>query len=147
LTIAPAGHDKTVRIWDPTTGQNHRILTGQHVVRALAVAPDGAWLAVSDDTAVQVWDPSTGHHRHTLIGHTAPVSALAVAARGAWLVSTSSDGTVRLWDPSTGVCVVSLRTGQPLDQVVADEGYIVLTGGRGPYFLSASTNDSSEIPE
>ena len=60
-----------------------RVLIGHtSSVEALAVAPDGAWLAsTGDDQTVRIWDPHTGHTRHTLTGHTSAVSALAIAFR------------------------------------------------------------------
>ena len=79
-----------------------RVLTGHTgTVEALAVAPDGSWLASADAT-VRIWDPHTGQARHTLTGHTGTVAALAVAPDGAWLASASYDATVRIWDPHTG---------------------------------------------
>jgi WD40 repeat protein len=46
-----------VRIWDPHTGQTHHTLTGHtDAVQALAVAPDGSWLAsASHDRTVRIW--------------------------------------------------------------------------------------------
>ena len=91
---------RTVRIWDPHTGQTRHTLTGHTgPVRALAVAPDGSWLASAgcDDATVRIWDPHTGQARHTLTGHTGPVQALAVAPDGTWLASASADATVRIW--------------------------------------------------
>ena len=47
-----------MRIWDPHTGQTRHTLTGHTgTVQALAVAPDGTWLAsASDDATVRIWD-------------------------------------------------------------------------------------------
>ena len=40
-------------------------------VTAVAIAPDGTWLATaSDDETVRIWDAATGRHRATLTGHT-----------------------------------------------------------------------------
>ena len=40
-------------------------------VTAVAIAPDGTWLATaSDDGTVRIWDPATGQQRATLTGHT-----------------------------------------------------------------------------
>jgi hypothetical protein len=42
----PAAVDGTVRIWDPVTGTQRHTLTGHTgIVRAVAIAPDGSWLA------------------------------------------------------------------------------------------------------
>ena len=100
----PPATTRTVRIWDPHTGQTRHTLTGHTSrVQALAVAPDGSWLAsAGDDATVRIWDPHTGQTRHTLTGHTNTVQALAVAPDGSWLASAGDDDTVRIWDPHTG---------------------------------------------
>ena len=89
----PPATTTTVRIWDPHTGQARHTLTGHtSAVRALAVAPDGSWLAsAGDDATVRIWDPHTGQARHTLTGHTGAVAALAVAPDGTWLASAGDD--------------------------------------------------------
>jgi WD40 repeat protein len=68
------------------------------------VAPDGSWLASIrwTDMIVRIWDVATGQQRAVLTGHTALVTAVAVAPDGSWLASGSDDGTVRIWDAATG---------------------------------------------
>jgi WD40 repeat protein len=82
----------------------HRTLTGHTgSVAAVAVAPDGTWLATGSwDKTVRIWDPVTGTQRHTLTGHTGPVAAVGIAPDGSWLVTGGREGTVRIWDPVTG---------------------------------------------
>jgi WD40 repeat protein len=82
-----------------------RTLTGHtSSVRAMAIAPDGSWLATAgnEDTA-RIWDPVTGIQRHTLSGHTDSVAAVAIAPDGGWLATASDDDTARIWDPVTGI--------------------------------------------
>jgi WD40 repeat protein len=73
-------------------------------VEALAVAPDGSWLACADkDGAVHIWDMATGQERATWISHHGGVTALAAAPQGRWLFSGGrNDGSVRIWDLATG---------------------------------------------
>ena len=51
-----------MRIWDPATGQQRAALTGHTgAVTAVAIAPDGTWLASAGrDGSVRIWDPVTG---------------------------------------------------------------------------------------
>jgi len=103
--LASASSDKTVRLWDPTTGASRRTLEGHsEYVRAVAFSPDGKLLAsASYDHTVRLWDPTTGASRRTLKGHSGGVLAVAFSPDGKLLASASGDKTVRLWDPTTGV--------------------------------------------
>ena len=100
--IAAGMTDRTVRVWDASTGRVLRVLRG-HADLALDVAfsPDGTKLAsASYDKTIRVWDLASERHR-VLRGHALSVS------RVLWrdpvhLVSASRDGTLRLWDvPAT----------------------------------------------
>ena len=86
-----------------------RMLAGHTgAVTALAVAPDGSWLASGGfDGTVRIWDPVSWQERAAMAGHETDqlfggVAALAVAPDGSWLASGGGDGTVRIWDPATG---------------------------------------------
>jgi WD40 repeat protein len=69
-TLASASGDRTVRLWDPTTGQCRQTLEGHtDAVGAIAFSKDGNTLAsASDDRTVRLWDPTTGQCRQTLEG-------------------------------------------------------------------------------
>jgi WD40 repeat protein len=106
-------------------------------VWALAVAPDGSWLASADGGGkVRIWNPITGVIRHTLNGHDSWVQALAVAPDGSWLASTGNDGQVRIWDPTTGTALTSLRVADRLSSLLATSTTITAAGERGLYFLA-----------
>jgi len=67
------------------------------------------WAAGSADATVRVWDMEIGDCVLLLAGHTAPVTALAVAASGGLLVSASADRTARVWELEKGQCLGVLR--------------------------------------
>ncbi|WP_239153103.1 NB-ARC domain-containing protein, partial [Virgisporangium aurantiacum] len=103
----PAGR-RVVNRW-PLPDLPHPALTRTFTghadrVTAVAVAPDGSWIATGGDTTVRIWDPDTGDCLHTLTGHASNITALKAAADGRWLASSSADHTVRVWDPTTGAC-------------------------------------------
>ena len=54
--------DETVRLWNPTTGQEVQKLEGHtSFVSAVAFSQDGSLLAsASDDQTVRLWNPTTG---------------------------------------------------------------------------------------
>jgi WD40 repeat protein len=106
--LASGGDDKTVRIWDPQTGEQRAVLEG-HKGPVRAVCPvqvDGRQLiaSASADKTVRIWDPRTGEQRTLLEGHQGSVRAVCpVQVDGRQLIaSASADKTVRIWDPRTG---------------------------------------------
>ncbi|KAJ5652726.1 hypothetical protein N7507_010152 [Penicillium longicatenatum] len=108
--LASGSNDKTVRVWDPATGQTVSTLEGHSdSVFSIAWSPDGSRLASgSYDTTVRVWDPTTGQTVSTLEGH-GSVQSIAWSPDGKRLASGSYDTTVRVWDPTTGQPVSTLE--------------------------------------
>lgn len=133
--FASVSYDKTVELWDLSTGKQIRKLEGHDErVRAVAFSHDGQLLAsASNDRTVRLWDPSTGEQIRKLEGHDKRVKAVAFSHDGQLLASASVDRTIRLWDPSTGEQVQELDTGRrSVKDIVfsTNDAYIITNLGR-----------------
>lgn len=82
--IVSAGVDKTVQVWDASSGQCILTYYG-HIapVSAVSWSPDSAYIASgSQDKLVRVWYVASGKDCYAYCGHAAPVSALAWSPDG-----------------------------------------------------------------
>ena len=104
LPAAAAG--ALVNRWPSSVAQPvlRSVLTGHTgLVKAIAVAPDGRWLATGgSDKTVRIWDVATGEERAVLARRAERVEAVAVAPDGRWLAVGGWGRTVRIWDVATG---------------------------------------------
>jgi WD40 repeat protein len=96
--IEALGTDGTERSW--TLGGRLSALwpTGHSAATAVAISPDGTWLASAyfDGTA-RTWTPR-GTLRAVLTGHQGWINAVAISPDGTWLATAGSDKTARTWD-------------------------------------------------
>lgn len=69
----------------------------------IAPSPDGKTVATGqDDGRVAIWDMKSGRLLSTLIGHSAPVTAVVYGPDARFLFSGSADGSVITWDLALG---------------------------------------------
>jgi len=100
-TLASAGADGTVILWDVARSRPRRKLAGHRApVIGVAFSPDGKTLAsASEDRTVIIWDVERGRSvGKQLAGHRAPVFSAAFSPDGKTLASAGDDGTIILWD-------------------------------------------------
>ncbi|KAL5040787.1 hypothetical protein BDW71DRAFT_212785 [Aspergillus fruticulosus] len=102
--LASGSSDRTIKLWDPTTGSLQHTLEGHSdAVWSVAFSTDGQLLASgSGDRTIKLWDPATGSLQHTLEGHSSSVESVAFSWDGRLLASGCDDKTIKLWDPATG---------------------------------------------
>lgn len=133
-TLASGSDDKSIRLWDATTGRCHASpLLGHHnYVISVAFSPQGNMLVSgSYDEAVFVWDVRTGRVLRSLPAHSDPVCGVDFVRDGTLIVSCSSDGLIRVWDTATGQCLRTFfhEDTPPVSAVrFSPNGKFILTG-------------------
>ncbi|MCE2701698.1 MAG: WD40 repeat domain-containing protein, partial [Anabaena sp. 49633_E8] len=89
--LASGSGDKTIKIWDVTTGKVLNTLKGHEgYVLSVGFSPDGKQLASgSGDKTIKIWDVTTGKVLNTLKGHESPVYSVGFSPDGKQLASGS----------------------------------------------------------
>jgi WD40 repeat protein len=109
--LASVSWDRTVKIWDASSGACLQTLEGHGSgVYSVAFSHDSARLAsASFDNTVKIWNASSGACLQTLEGPVSWVYSAAFSNDSARLVSTSGDSTIKIWDASSGACLQTLE--------------------------------------
>jgi WD40 repeat protein len=134
--LASGSRDKTVRLWDSTTGKELLRMTADYEVTRIAWAPDGKSLAAATNSGkvIFLWDTTTGKELRTFRGHTSLVHGLAFSPDGKTLASGGWDSTLRFWDVDTGKEIGKVTASRlsifTLD--FAPDGKTVATGSGAP---------------
>jgi WD40 repeat protein/serine/threonine protein kinase len=137
--LATASLDGTIRVWDPKSGNLHRLLISDagttpisEVAAGVSWSPDGQFLAtVCLSNAIQLWAVVPGQLVRTLTGSGKQVTAIAWSRQGRILAAGDVTSTVKLWDVVSGGVIRSLQTGQHsvLSLAWSPEGKTLAIGG------------------
>ncbi|PHH53425.1 Vegetative incompatibility protein HET-E-1 [Ceratocystis fimbriata CBS 114723] len=109
--LASGSCDKTVKIWDATSGACLQTLQGHaDEVTSVAFSDDGQRLASGSlDKTVKIWDATSGACLQTLEGHAEEVASVTFSNDGQRLALGSYDQTVKIWDATSGACLQTLE--------------------------------------
>lgn len=138
-TLATAGSDKVVRVWD-TDGRSadpQLTLPGHRgPVYAVAFSRDGKKIATGGwGNSVVLWDAESGKEERKLDGNEYGVWSLAFTPCCEFLASAGQDGTVRIWNTTTGKEERKVQAHRPVAHVVRfthqdKTPVFMLSGGR-----------------
>jgi WD40 repeat protein len=136
-SIAVAGWDKTVRVWDLVGDKDPIVCTGHEgEIECLAFAPDGKTIATGAwDKTIRLWDTVTGKELKQIGSHPDGILCLGFSPDGKVLASGNQDqnvkqGTLHLWDLATGKLqrTIAGHTSPVTALAFAPDGKMLATG-------------------
>ena len=137
-TLASAGADATIKLWNPRLKQGeklvHTLRGHQGPVYRLAFGPQDDVLATGGkDGIVRLWLRDKGIQIDTFEGHKDEISSLAFAPkpsleRTTILASASDDGSIRLWNIDNPIQLLR-HNSNVFDVAFRSDGRVVASGG------------------
>jgi WD40 repeat protein len=160
-----AGPDRTLNLWDVSSGQRLRSIPTRGVVGCATFAPDGRTIVTGSavpyaietasrdailgelDPVIRLWDAESGQEVRALGGHRAAVRAVAFALTGRRILSASDDGTMRLWDVASGLEVRRIKSygSRVLAVALSPDGNLGLSGHEDGSVRLWDLDDEEEV--
>ncbi len=145
--IASASQDKTVQIWNATTG-SHEVSFRGHTspVRAVAWSPDKHYLASgSEDARIEVWDARMLVRNIVYLGHKGGITSLAWSPDSQHVASASLDETVQVWSLATGSTTATSKHALIRYTGHTSNVNTVIWSPDGTYLASASDDTTVQV--
>ncbi len=132
--LISTGLDRTVRLWDPSSGLEIMTLVGHDTpVASCAYAPDGSCIASADYRGyIKLWDPQTGVDLASLKAHPNQIELCAFSRDGKRLISAGNDNTMRIWDVP-GRRQITVLSKHPITAMAcafSPDGRLIATGNQ-----------------
>ncbi|HUW17993.1 MAG TPA: M56 family metallopeptidase [Sedimentisphaerales bacterium] len=130
-TIASAGRDRTVIIWETATGKvRHRLVGHTNTINTLAFSGDGRMLASGSlmNGQVILWDPVKGKKLKEL-PRKYSIHSVAFSPDGKAVVSVSESG-IQLTNVATGAEQISIKGGDMYWAVLTQDGKTIVSASR-----------------
>ena len=131
MTLAAGGENKTIKLWNVSTGKLENTLRDSDWVGSVSFAPDGRTLAsATADQSVTLWDIRAGSIG-VVLEHSAPIRSVSFSPDGAVVASSGDDGVVRLWEAESGRPLKTLHghEGPVLHVAFSPDGVPLATSG------------------
>ena len=143
-TLATAGYDRRIELWNAADGSPVRTLTGHNgAVFDLAFSGDGRTLAsASADETIKLWQVETGERLDTLPQPEGEQTAVFFSAGDRHVFAAGADNRIRRWKfvSKDGPKINPLQLAR-----FAHEGPVTHLASRGPFIVSASTDRTVKV--
>ncbi len=110
-SMASAGGDSVIIVWDYRTGESLHTLRGHNgYVYAVSFSPDGGLLASTGwDGTIRLWNPATGALLRTIPSHTAPAYDIEFSPDASQIITSSWDNTAIVRNVHSGEIIHTLQ--------------------------------------
>lgn len=90
-----------IEFWYTVSNSGKQTISRNNRWSPVVSSPDTRFLAFTSHNSIVLWSIDQGSKYH-FVGHSAPVTAMALSSDNAVLASASHDQTIRLWNTQTG---------------------------------------------
>lgn len=138
VTVATCSEDKTVRIWNRTSGKKiNKLVDPVGRILTCQFSPDGAYIAcVSEGQVVRLWNVALGDVMNVLEGcHSQPVTCCSIFPAGGYIATGAGDKVIAMWD-------VTAQPAKIVRRLVEHTNWIqTLQFSRTGKYLASGSND------